>query len=344
MKASIPWLVIVNYNGWEDTEKCLQTVEPLISQVKTVLVDNASKEDRCEEMHRRYSWCHVVREPINGGWAGGNNAGLRFALERGADQIILLNNDTTISPDLVRELMDASGSHPGYGILGPVINHMNEPGDVMTDGCLFNRPEVPGFFQRLEVPVRSGEPQSITEVDIVNGCCMMVSRAVCEKIGLVDEAFFLIHEESDFCLRAREAGFKCGVINRSLVLHKGSTSFKRTGQRTQRYYDARNLRLLLRKHQGKHREGRGSWSSYGTYLNYVFYRYATELENNSLEAAQAVLDGVYDGFRGYFGTYQQHRNRFGMILLRFLFTARFQLSKLFNKSVRLVRAEPPPTR
>ncbi len=94
---------------------------------------------------------------------------------------------------------------------------------------------------------------TITDVDIVNGCCMMVRAEVLARVGLIDERFFLIHEESDFCLRARQAGFKCGVMAEALVWHKGSSSFKRSGKRWQRYYDARNLYLLLSKHAVTHR-------------------------------------------------------------------------------------------
>jgi GT2 family glycosyltransferase len=316
------WFVIVNFNGWEDTIKCIHSLEVHNGQAQFILVDNASAEDRCEEMRHSFPWCDVIREEKNGGWAGGNNAGLRYALERNADWIVLLNNDTTVSPTIVNELKTAIERFPKYGIIGPVINHMDEPDRVMTDGCLFNRPGSPGFFDRLEVVPSKSEPLTITDVDIVNGCCLAVSREVCNKIGLVDEQFFLIHEESDFCLRAREAGFKCGVFNRSLVLHKGSSSFKRTGQRTQRYYDSRNLKLLLNKHIGKHREGRGSLASYRTYFNYLYYRYCVEVENGCTEAAEAVLDGVMDGIYGRYGQYQQQRWRLGKSIVRANFACR----------------------
>lgn len=329
-----PWLVIVNYNGWEDTIKCLHSVEPLISQCQTVLVDNASNDDRCDEMRKQFPWCHVVREAENGGWAGGNNAGLKYALERDAQWVVLLNNDTTVDAGIINQLQQAIRENPEYGIIGPVINHMHQPDAVMTDGCRFNRPGYPGFFQRLEVPVDAQVPLQMTEVDIVNGCCLAVSRAVCEKIGLVDESFFLIHEESDFCLRAREAGYKCGVFNRSLVLHKGSSSFKRTGQRTQRYYDSRNLRLLLRKHLGKHREGRGTLSSYRHYFNYLYYRYDLERENGSHEAASAVLDGFYDGLTGRFGPYLVKRRRWGISILKCIFEFRRAVTGWLSPSVK----------
>lgn len=316
------WFVIVNFNGWEDTIKCLQSFEVLHGQAQFILVDNASTEDLCAELRHSFPWCDIIREEKNGGWAGGNNAGLRYALERNADWIVLLNNDTTVSPTIVSELKTAIERYPKYGIIGPVINHMDEPDQIMTDGCLFNRPGSPGFFDRLEVVPSITDPLTITEVDIVNGCCLAVSREVCDKIGLIDDKFFLIHEESDFCLRAREAGYKCGVINRSLVLHKGSSSFKRTGQRTQRYYDSRNLRLLLKKHLGVHKEGRGTWASYRTYWNYLYYRHAIELENGATAAAEAVLHGWHDGMIGRFGVYQQKCFRLGLGLLQFLFWCR----------------------
>ncbi len=78
---------------------------------------------------------------------------------------------------------------------------MDDPDETMTDGTLFNRSDAPGFFQRLPVPTTDANPPDVSEVDIVNGCCMMIRSDVFQRIGLIDERFFLIHEESDFCLR-----------------------------------------------------------------------------------------------------------------------------------------------
>ena len=118
----------------------------------------------------------------------------------------------------------------------------------MTDGVVFNEPKEPGFFQRKTVQLVDAAIPPITAVDIVNGCCMLIRAEVFERIGLIDERFFLVHEESDLCLRARRAGFRLGVLGEALVWHKGSSAFARTGKRLQRYYDTRNLCLLLGKH------------------------------------------------------------------------------------------------
>src|ERR1700722_3121336 len=240
-------IVLVNYNGLSDTLCCLRSLDAA-GRPDTVVVDNASSQDPSAMLRRDFPWCHVVRNPVNGGWAGANNVGTRYALEHGADLIVLLNNDTVVAPDFVARLTAAAAAHPAYGVLGPVIRFMDPPHEVQTDGCVFNEPARPGFFQRKPVDLVSAPIPTITDVDIVNGCCMMVRANVFRRVGFIDERFFLIHEESDFCLRARRAGFRCGVIGEALVWHKGSSSFKRTGGSWQRYYDARNLYLLLSKH------------------------------------------------------------------------------------------------
>jgi hypothetical protein len=136
---------------------------------------------------------------------------------------------------------------------------------------------------------------------------MMVAARVLRRVGLIDERFFLVHEETDLCLRARRAGFLCGVIGESLVLHKGSSSFKRSGKRHQRYYDARNIALLLRKHLGTLRSGRGPWRTRIEYLKYVYYRFSHELEDGHADAALAVVEGLTDALAGRYGPYRAGR-------------------------------------
>jgi len=308
------WIVVVNYNGWDDTRKCLQSLKQLADAASVVLIDNASRENQLAEFQAEFPWCHMVHSDTNGGWAGGNNLGMKYALERGADWMLLLNNDTTVAPNLIGSLRDAVERHPSYGVLGPVICYMDQPEEVMTDGCVFNHSGYNGFFERKPVAL----PSDITDVEIVNGCALFVSRKVTDAIGLVDEAFFLIHEESDFCLRAREAGFGCGVLGEKLVWHKGSSTFKQTGSRIQRYYDARNLRLLLSKHNGRHAEGRTRLASSKMYWKYVYYRYCVEKDNRSPDSARAVLEGVCDGLAGHYGPLQPRR-RLSLPLLRGVF-------------------------
>ena len=319
------WIVLVNYNGLEDTRRCLQSLVIQSVPVSIVVVDNASRIDPATVLAPEFPGVDFVQTGINGGWAGGNNAGLRHALESGAESIVLLNNDTVVSVDFAARLIEAANKHPEFGILGPVIRFMEPPCEIQTDGVLFNRPGQPGFFQRFPVPLTTTEPPTVAEVDIVNGCCLLVRRAVIEKIGLIDEAFFLIHEESDFCLRAQDAGFKNGVIAEALVWHKGSSSFQREGKRLQRYFDARNLIRLLSRH-GHRRGNRGWFRSFLHHAHYSYHRYSAEREHGFDDSAMAVLEGLYDGVRGQYGP-MPSRVRPGLWLLQALFSLGWWLKR-----------------
>jgi len=316
------WIVPVNFNGLEDTRKCLRSLEALTHPAETVVVDNASREDPTPALAREFPWAHLVRNSVNGGWSGGNNTGIRFALDRGADFVILLNNDTTVRADMIERLLEAADAHPDFGVIGPVIRYMDEPDLVMTDGAGFNRADAPGFFPRIPVPEIAADPPAVAEVDIVNGCCMMIRAEVFRKVGLIDDRFFLIHEESDFCLRARAAGFKCGVLAEALVWHKGSSAFKQSGKRWQRYYDTRNLGLLLARHTSGRPQGRRGLKAYASYLKYAYYRYCHEREDGQPDAADAVLEGLVDAATRHYGPYEARR-RWAVPVLRAVFeTAR----------------------
>ena len=319
MSANV-WVVPVNFNGLADTRKCLRSLAKLSPAAHVVVVDNASADDPLPTLRAEFPWAHVVQNAVNAGWSGGNNAGIRYALARGADAVILLNNDTVVRPDMVARLLAAFDAHPSYGVIGPVIRYMDEPESVMTDGTVFNRPGYPGFFERLPVPEETSDPPAVTPVDIVNGCCMAVRAAVFRRIGLIDDRFFLVHEESDFCLRAQEAGFRCGVLAEALVWHKGSSSFARTGKRWQRYYDARNLGLLLAKHPGRGPGRRRGLRSYAAYLRYAYHRYCHEREGGSADSADAVLEGLIDTATRRYGAYRPGR-RWAVPLLRVAFEA-----------------------
>ncbi len=314
------WIVPVNFNGLEDTRKCLRSLAALSPKASVIVVDNASTENPLPALAAEFPWAHLIRNEKNRGWSGGNNTGIRYALERGAEFIVLLNNDTIVRPDLVARLLAAAEAHPEFGIIGPVIRFMDEPEVVMTDGIGFNRPGTNGVFYHIPVPEAAMEPPAVREVDIVNGCCMMIRAEVFRRSGAIDDRFFLIHEESDFCLRVQESGFRCGVLAEGLVWHKGSSAFKRSGKRWQRYYDARNLGLLLSRHIARPTTRRWAFSSYAVYLRYAFHRYCHEREEGHRDSADAVLEGLVDLATRKFGPHRP-RERWSVPVLRCAFEA-----------------------
>jgi GT2 family glycosyltransferase len=312
------WIVPVTFNGLEDTRKCLRSLAKLTTPASTVVVDNASTLNPIPVLAEEFPWAHLVRNPVNSGWSGGNNTGIRYALDRGAELIILLNNDTVVRPDIVSRLVAAAADRPDFGVIGPVIRFMDEPELVMTDGVGFNRSGTIGVFYHIPVPEVAIDPPAVTEVDVVNGCCMMVRAEVFRRVGLIDNRFFILHEEADFCLRVQQAGFKCGVLAEGLVWHKGSSTFKRSGKRFQRYYDTRNLGLLLSRHLVRPTNRRGGLASYAAYLRYAYHRYCHEREEGHKDSADAVLEGLVDVATRKWGQYRP-RKRWSVPVLRCLF-------------------------
>jgi hypothetical protein len=311
------WFVVLNYNGLDDTRTCLESLAAVREQATVLVVDNASEVDPAPELRDAFPWARFHRNPTNEGYAGGNNRGVEIALGGGASHVALLNNDTRVAPRIAARLEEAARSHPAFGIIGPVISYMEEPGVIRTDGCLFNLAAQPGFFHRLEVPPRApADAPRVEEVDIVNGCCLMAARSVFERIGLIDERFFLVHEESDFCLRAQRAGFKCGVLADVLVWHKGSSTFKRAGNGLQRYFDVRNLSLLLREHPRANERQRNATAAWFEYLKYAYYVYARERESGTSASARAVVNGLHDALtRSYGPPVSRSRPLAGMLQL-----------------------------
>jgi GT2 family glycosyltransferase len=314
-------VVVLNYNGLADTLRCLESLEPAVApNVTVVLVDNASDENPIPAAAGRFPGVVTIRNGANLGYAGGNNRGIAQALAQGAKYVLVLNNDTVVSPDIVTQLVAAFEQNPTLGIVGPVINDMDDPDRVMTDGTRFNAGPSTDFFTRLPVSVGARTP-ALVPVDIVNGCCMMISAAVLREVGLFDERLFIVHEESDLCLRAKARGFRCAILGKTLVWHKGSSSFERTGRRIQRYYDTRNLYFLLRRYAGRATGSRSRAVSWWHFLHYAFYRYAIELENGKRAAADAVIDGLWDAVTGHVGEYRSRR-RPGLSVVRAAFDLR----------------------
>lgn len=323
-------IVVLNFNGLEDTIRCLASLRPLADQGHDViLVDNGSTVDPGPAAADALPGVVYLRNAANLGYAGGNNAGIRLALERGAEFLLILNNDTIVAPSLVDELVAALAEDPSIGVAGPWINFMDEPAVAMSGGMRFNHGPGTEFFTWVVIPPQPGR-SSVTPVDIANGCCMIIKAEVLRQVGFFDEQFFIVHEESDLCLRAKRAGWGVVVLGRTLVWHKGSSAFERSGRRLQRYFDSRNLLYLIRRHSGRIAHSRSVGVSLVHYFRYCFYRYDIELDAGKSGAADAVVEGVYDGLRGVLGSYRPGR-RFGIGMLAALFASRRRLAALIGR-------------
>ena len=230
---------------------------------EVLVVDNGSMEDPTSEIRQKHPWALLMRSDRNLGFTGGNNWGIRVALERNAKYLLLLNNDATISPGAVTELVRACQGSANTSVAGPKIKFHDRPdriqsaGFVVRDGWAFRlRLRCSRIDSRGAGELDDGQFDKPGEVDGVSGCAMFLPRDVVESIGLLEERLFVYWEDAEYCLRARQAGFRCLYVPKAVVWHKGSMStgpeLWRTGEMNQfqLYMSTRNRHLVMRRYCG----------------------------------------------------------------------------------------------
>ncbi|MBS0620669.1 MAG: glycosyltransferase family 2 protein [Verrucomicrobia bacterium] len=235
-------ILILNWNGKSDTLACLSSLQAREPH-EILVIDNGSTDGSVQEIRARFPHVTVIENGENLGFAEGNNVGIRVALSRGADFLFLLNNDTIVAPDLLEQLLATFETHPEAGIVGAHILLFEAKETLDHLGGKWNPKR--GEFDFIGHRTPSGECVEPLELDYACGAGLMVRREVIEAIGMLDPRFFLIWEESDFCQRAKRAGFSVLTSPKAHLWHKVSASFK--GKAHSTYYWWRNRFLYIEK-------------------------------------------------------------------------------------------------
>ena len=246
MRGFPVWVVVLNHREAGDTLRCLDALGRVRYRPLTrLVVDNASGPG--EVAWLRSVGATVVESGGNLGYAGGNNVGIRIALEGGAKAVWLVNPDAYTPSSSLRRLVRALRRHPEVGIVGPrILEAGSATPRVQSDGGRIvweagGRSELIG---RGQEPGRGG---GLRYVDFVPGAAMLVRRRVLDDIGLLPEEYFLYFEETEFCLRATAAGWKVAVETGARVVHRFASA---DGLPTEvlLYYFVRNRLLFGQRH------------------------------------------------------------------------------------------------
>ncbi len=255
-------IIIVNWNGWQDTIECLGSLEKVTyPNFSVYVVDNGSTDESIEKLDA-YQLSAIsyklIKNGQNLGFAGGNNVGIKKALEDGADYLLLLNNDTLVSPDFLAELVQTAESEARIGIVGPKIyfteeqiaNNRKQERKIWFGGGKLNWLKTKGHHANYGVSdadVSSNSKFQILDSEYITGCCLLIKRTVIERIGLLSEDYFLYYEDVDWCLKAKKAGFRVVYVPGAHIWHKVSRSAK-PGSSSYVYYHVRNCLMLSWRH------------------------------------------------------------------------------------------------
>jgi len=216
-------VIILNWNGGAVLGPCLESLTRVSEpELEITVVDNGSSDSSPEIVRRDFPGVELIENGRNLLFAAGNNVGIKAALERGAEFILLLNNDTEVDPRFAAELLRAFDD-PGTGIAGPRIYYYDDPERIWYGGGGFNRLTGVPFHRGLR-RIEGSFEDSPGPTGWVTGCALMARREVFEQIGGLDPSYRIYCEDVDFCLRAAERGWSLVYVPSAKVWHKVSSS------------------------------------------------------------------------------------------------------------------------
>jgi len=240
-------IVIAAWNQLDKTLECLETIAALTyPDYSTILVDNGSEPPLAPALADRFPALEVLRLRANLGFAGGYNAGIRRALGGDAAALLLLNNDTLVAPDALDHLAAALEAAPDVGLVTAKIYYADEPRRIWTVGANLN--VVLDLKDNGQNTIDTGQWDAPRDVDFAPFCAILIRRAVFERVGLLDEEYFLYYEDMDYCRRARLAGWHIRLAPNAHVHHAVSASSGGAETPVKRYWLAQSSGRYFRKH------------------------------------------------------------------------------------------------
>jgi hypothetical protein len=220
-------VVVLNWNGLEDTRALLRSLERCRAlegwSARVTVVDNGSTDGSPRAIADEFPCVGLVALPENRRFAGGNNEGLKRALAAGADAVMLLNNDTEADPALLERLLLALEQHPEAGAFAPLI-YFGAPSQRIWYAGGHCRVALGHAAHRGLRVVDHGQYRSVEPTGYLTGCCLLARREVWERVGLLDERYFIYAEDADWSLRARRAGVRLLFVPTARLWHKVGAS------------------------------------------------------------------------------------------------------------------------
>jgi len=293
------YTIIISNNRRDDLLACLVSLRAAgCANQRVCVLDNGSTDGSVEAIRALFPEVEVIVLRRNLGYAGNNNVGIVYALYQGADWIFLLNDDTILAPGCISTLLELGQNDPGVGAVGPLVLHYDDREVIQSAGGMMD-----GFLRPTHLAANQPAlcaPTEPGEVDWISGCALLVRAAAVREAGLMDERYFLYWEETEWCLRIREAGWRIVMEPRARLWHKGVQVDYRPAPHVA-YYFTRNRLLTLAKHHAS----LGAWLVAYTEILRTLASYTVRRQWRPQRAHRdAMWAGFVDFHRGRFGARQ----------------------------------------
>jgi GT2 family glycosyltransferase len=286
-------VVILNFNGKSLTEQCIRSVLNVpYPHKEIILVDNASTDGSLAYLHGLFPAVLTVANSENLGVAGGRNRGFVEAIRCGADYVLSLDNDTRIASNFIDALVAVAESDPRIGVVGPKTYADDGSGRLQCAGGRVTYTQNV-CSQRGQGEMDHGQYGRIEDVDYFPGFGFMARREVFERLNFLDERFYGYgHEDTDFCLRAAQIGYRVVYVPQAHMWHRGSATIGRYSPR-KKYLEAVNSVYFVRKYAG--RKALIKFTFFAMFG--LIYALVVQSFRGNHRAVLAKAQGLWDGLR-----------------------------------------------
>jgi GT2 family glycosyltransferase len=243
-------IILLNWNSYLHSRNCVQSLTAAKEvEFDIILIDNASYDGSARKLQEEFPQIKFIQSPKNLGFTGGNNIGLRQALEMNYEYVMLLNNDVFVYDNFLFHLYNFLDFHKDVGAVQPLIYNHPDRFKIWNGG---------GSFNKLTGNTNSGNyithHSSPKEVCWISGCAFMIRTSVLKAVGLLNEKYFAYYEDVDLSFRISEAGYKLMLIPSSQIYHIGGGSSNTPEKRKEgylspdvHYYNIRNHIWIIRR-------------------------------------------------------------------------------------------------
>lgn len=291
-------VILVNWNGSDDTLNCLGSIRASTYQdYFVIVVDNGSRADQVLKLKQNNSDFVLIETGENLGYTGGNNKGIEYALDCKVEYVLLLNNDTYIAPNTLQNIMQAVDMDKKIGILSPKIFFHPARHLIWSAGAALNQRFLMGYSLGYKVEDK-GQFDQARDVDYVTGCAMLIQSRVISEVGMLSDDYFAVCEDIDYCLRVANAGYKIKYEPSASVWHIESASSGGSDAPQYVYYQTRNYFLFHKRWAKNLRQLIMSQSYFAAYVVKRGFMFALQGKWKSL---LGILYGIRDFEAGRLG-------------------------------------------
>lgn len=292
------YVLVLNYNCAEETIKCCESIlcNVKYSNYHILIIDNNSSDNSSialqafiNDYDKGKDKLHFYQSENNYGYASGNNIGIKYALREGAEYICIINPDVIAIDDFLSELVDLMEHDNNIGMTGPAVCDSTDNNKCIVCGA--NIGKMTAYSRKLNYGLRLDQHNELYECDYLEGMCILIRSDVISKIGMIPENYFLFYEETEWCIKCGNAGYKCVADANAKVIHYGSVTVDKASAGNERlnlhnYYLYRNRIVFQKRMRSK--------LVYSVFLAYYFAEIVYERikRHYTKDVWIAYLDGI----------------------------------------------------